>query len=130
MELVSIGESARYKELKEDKYYLPVDWDEEEKNSLDEHCKQCFKKYHECLSRLTPKIGRKRAKESARFYLPYATQLCFDVMFNFRSFVHFQGLRNKNDAQLEIQQISQKMLNLVKNIEGNPFKYTIEAFGL
>jgi thymidylate synthase ThyX len=32
-------------------------------------------------------------------------------------------------AQLEIQDIAKQMLELVKNIEGNPFKHTIEAFG-
>jgi thymidylate synthase ThyX len=38
-------------------------------------------------------------------------------------------LRNKPDAQKEIRDIAATMLDLVKNIEGNPFKYTIEAFG-
>jgi thymidylate synthase ThyX len=36
-------------------------------------------------------------------------------------------LRNKPDAQKEIRDISSMMLDLVKNIEGNPFKHTIEA---
>jgi len=126
---VSINcESARYKELKDDKYYLPVDWPDEEKILLEQHCLQSFKSYHECLERLTPLLGRKRAKESARFYLPYATQLVFDVMFNFRSFVHFQRLRNDEHAQLEIRQIAQFMLGLVKDT--HQFDQTIKAFGL
>ena len=70
------------------------------------------------------------AKESARFFRGYNTQITADVSFNWRSFYHFQSLRNKPNAQLEIQEIAQKMLELVKNIENNPFKYTIEAFGL
>lgn len=126
---VSINcESARYKELKENKFYIPVDWDVEEQNRLQKHCEECFEKYHSTLSRLSPILGRKRAKESARFYLPYATQLVFDVMFNFRSFMHFQKLRNVSDAQLEIQQIAKKMLELVKNT--NQFNYSITAFKL
>ena len=32
-------------------------------------------------------------------------------------------------AQKEIRDIAASMLELVKNIEGNPFKHTIEAFG-
>ena len=88
---VSINcESARYKELKEDKYYIPEDWSQEEQKLLQEHCEQSLTRYHESLARLTPVLGRKRAKESARFYLPYATQITYDVMFNMRSFVHFQ----------------------------------------
>lgn len=51
-------------------------------------------------------------------------------MFNWRSFYHFLELRNKPDAQKEIFDIADDMLNLVKNLEGNPFRYTIEAFGL
>jgi thymidylate synthase (FAD) len=126
---VSINcESARYKELKEDKYYLPHDWSVEEQKLLQEHCEQSLEKYHETLTRLTPILGRKRAKESARFYLPYATQLTYDVMFNMRSFVHFQRLRNSEHAQVEIREISAEMLRLVK--EKQEFQHTLTAFGL
>lgn len=126
---VSINcESARYKELKDDKYYIPVDWPNEEQLLLQNHCIQSLEKYHAALTRLTPKLGRKRAKESARFYLPYATQLTFDVMFNMRSFVHFQRLRNDEAAQIEIREIAQEMLKLVK--ECGEFEHTLTAFGL
>ncbi|MEK6878275.1 MAG: FAD-dependent thymidylate synthase [Nanoarchaeota archaeon] len=129
---VSINtESARYKELKDDKYYVPIDWGINEQKYLNQHCLESFQKYHNCLNRLIEQgMDKKRAKESARFYLAYATQLTFDIMFNWRSFYHFLNLRNKPDAQLEIREISQKMLNLVKNIEEEPFKHTIKAFNL
>ncbi len=123
------GESARYKELKEDKYLVPNDWPSEEQILLVDHMEDSLKKYHECLNRLVAKgIPRKRAKESARFYLPYSNQITLDVSFNFRSFYHFLNLRNKPDAQLEIREIAQKMLDLV--IESNQFPVTLEAFGL
>jgi thymidylate synthase ThyX len=51
-------------------------------------------------------------------------------MFNWRSFAHFQKLRNSKDSQKEVREIAEQMLELVKNIEGNPFKYTIIAFNL
>jgi thymidylate synthase ThyX len=51
-------------------------------------------------------------------------------MFNWRSFAHFQGLRNSEHAQVEVRELAQEMLELVKNIEGNPFKETINAFKL
>jgi thymidylate synthase ThyX len=75
-------------------------------------------------------LGRKRAKESARFFKTMNSQITMDVMFNWRSFYHFQSLRNKPDAQKEIQQIADEMLRLVSNIDGKPFEYTIKAFGL
>jgi thymidylate synthase (FAD) len=126
---VSINcESARYKELKEDKYYIPHDWSAEEQKLLENHFISSLDRYHSALMRLTPVLGRKRAKESARFYLPYATQLTFDVMFNMRSFVHFQRLRNDEAAQVEIREIAQEMLRLVK--ECGEYEHTLTAFGL
>jgi flavin-dependent thymidylate synthase len=124
------GESARYKEIKEDKYLIPEDWSINSwANILKEYTEQGNKYYHQCLEELTPILGRKRAKESARYFKGYNSQIQADVMFNWRSFYHFLELRNKEDAQKEIQEIAAKMLELVRNIEGNPFKYTLEAFG-
>lgn len=126
------GESARYKEIKEDKYVIPNDWPEIWKEQLKHYTENGLRLYHECVKSLTDDYGidRKRAKESARFFRSYNTQITADVSFNWRSFYHFQSLRNKPNAQLEIREIAQFMLDLVKNIEGNPFKYTIEAFEL
>jgi thymidylate synthase ThyX len=53
-----------------------------------------------------------------------------DIMFNWRSFYHFQKLRNSPDAQKEVRELAEEMLNQVKNIEGNPFEKTIKAFKL
>ena len=58
------------------------------------------------------------------------SQITMDVMFNWRSFYHFLSLRNKQDAQKEIREIAEQMLHQVKNIQNNPFKYTIKAFSL
>lgn len=143
------GESARYKELKEDKFYIPEDWKGIKTsskfqtpylefnvygNTWDEILKEYVAigntLYHESLKDLEPILGRKRAKESARFFKTYNSQIQADVMFNFRSFYHFLNLRNKPDAQKEIRDIASQMLNLVKNIENNPFKHTLDAFGL
>ncbi len=124
------GESARYKELKEDKSYIPEDWDNRWAIALQNFTDRANHLYHECLEDLTPILGRKRAKESARFFKTFNSQIDMDVMFNFRSFVHFQRLRNSEHAQVEVRELAQQMLELVKNIEGNPFKHTLEAFGL
>lgn len=141
------AESARYKELKEDKFYLPEDWtgvvkskscDTEldqfdTKNStwlelLERYTNMGNELYHKCLADLTPILGRKRAKESARFFKTYNSQIQADVMFNMRSFANFQKLRNSEHAQLEIREIAIKMLECVKNIEGNPFEHTLNVW--
>lgn len=122
------GESARYKKLQEEKLYVPSDWPEDEQVKLVEHYQESFKKYHETLERLVAQgFNRKRAKESARFYLPYNHQLTADVMFNFRSFMHFQGLRNEEGAQLEVQDLAKMMLKLTS--ETGQFNLSLDAFG-
>jgi flavin-dependent thymidylate synthase len=124
------GESARYKELKEDKMYIPFDWSNSWVNKLRDYAEEGNRLYHESLEYFTPILGRKRAKESARFFKTFNSQITMDVMFNWRSFYHFQQLRNSDHAQKEVQRLAQEMLDLVKNIEGNPFEKTIKAFGL
>lgn len=137
---VSINaESARYKELKEPSGYIPEDWDVEcslesdhkdfkWSKMLEIHYRESSELYHKAVEELTPVLGRKRAKESARFFLPKNNQLTLDVMFNWRSFSHFLGLRYKDDAQLEVRELAGQALDLVRNIEGNPFGKTIKSF--
>jgi flavin-dependent thymidylate synthase len=128
---VSINaESARYKELKDDKYYLPKDWPLDEQARYIAFMEDALMRYHDTLERLVAGgMSRKRAKESARFYLPYGNQITMDLMFNWRSFNHFLDLRMKPDAQREICWLAEEMLQLVYDIPGNPFHHTIEAFG-
>lgn len=141
------GESARYKELKEDKSYLPEDFKgvvpssdivKSSSNYAGQDWYQILTNftnisnflYHECLKDMTETIGRKRSKESARFFKTFNSQITMDVSFNWRSFYHFQKLRNDEHAQKEVREVAQRMLELVSNIEGNPFEHTIKAFGL
>ena len=156
------AESARYKELKEDKYFIPEDWqgikpskplsqyltdtslydlvnyygkdhsfkDDDWCDILERYVDQGNKLYHQCVEDLTPALGRKRAKESARFFKTYNSQIQADITFNMRSFANFQKLRNSEHAQVEIRDIAAMMLELVQGIEGNPFKFTLEAFKL
>ena len=124
------GESARYKELKDDKYVVPSDWPTAEKVKYIAFMEDAIMRYHDTLQRLIDSgMDRKRAKESARFYLPYGNQVTMDVMFNWRSFGHFLGLRMKPDAQREVCWLAEEMLRQVREIPGNPFKHTINAFG-
>ena len=122
------AESARYKELKEDKMYIPQDWPITLGMKLLQHTKLSDTLYHETLEELTPVLGRKRAKESARFFKTYNSQIQADVQFNMRSFANFLKLRLSEHAQVEIREIADQMLNLVKNIEGNPFEHTLKAW--
>ena len=143
------AESARYKELKEDKYYLPEDWKQfvalsgKPVDVFDKtvciagmHWSDVLKKYtelgnelyHRAIDDLESPLGRKRAKESARFFKTYNSQIQADVSFNMRSFANFLKLRNSEHAQKEIREIAAQMLELVKNIDGNPFEHTLQSW--
>ena len=130
------GESARYKELREDKYYLPDDWaninssrDKDWIDLLKEHTAKGNELYHECLKDLTPVLGRKRAKETARFFKTMNSQITLSVMMNMNCFYNFYSLRyDSKVAQTEIADTAEMMLKEIKNIPTNPFKYTLEAF--
>lgn len=134
------GESARYKELKEDKYYLPEDWniphdlthlDSYEHGDtwntlLEEFTIQSNKLYHQCLESLTPILGRKRAKETARYFKTYNSTITTDVIMNMSCFDNFYQLRHSDKAQKEISDIAEEMFELIESIEGNPFQTTLK----
>jgi thymidylate synthase (FAD) len=140
------GESARYRELK-DKYYIPEDWGntvatnlEGEylekhngktwRNILITHTEISDQLYHASLADLEKTLGRKRAKESARYFKTMNSQITLSVMMNMSCFYNFYSLRADSAAQLEIQNIAKEMLTLVRELPGGPFKFTLEAFGL
>lgn len=143
------GESARYKELKEDKIYLPEDWKgcllSQESlaqsngiyglnatwlTALEDYSILGNKLYHRCLEDLTPILGRKRAKESARYFKTMNSQITLSVMMNMSCFYNFYSLRADDAAQIEIQDIANQMLECIKTIPNNPFKHTLNAFNL
>lgn len=142
------AESARYKELKEDKYYIPEDlyevWLTDDlyifdddipftKGSqswghvLEEFSVQTNILYHLAIKDLENQLGKKRAKESARYFKMYNSQIQSDVSFNMRSFANFLNLRMSLHAQIEIQEIASKMLDLVR--QTGKFEHTLKAWG-
>ena len=68
------------------------------------------------------------AKEQARIVLP----LCLNTQFiwtgSLAAFLPMWGLRIKPDAQYETRNLAQQMLELVENLEGQPFKHTLAAW--
>jgi flavin-dependent thymidylate synthase len=142
------AESARYKELKEDKYYIPEDlyevWltenlyifddempfykgDQSWGHVLEEFAVETNRLYHLALKDIEQKLGRKRAKEIARYFKMYNSQIQSDLMFNMRSFANFLKLRKSEHAQLEINEIASQMLELVR--QTGKFEHTLNAWG-
>lgn len=142
------SESHRYKELKEDKFYIPEDWNDIKVNTLNDIDNNYFKYYetwkqilegyteignrlyHDCLKDLTPVLGKARAKETARYFKTYNSQLNTTNKLSFDGVLQFYHKRNNPHAQKEIAFVASEMVRLIKEIPGNPFKYSIQAFGL
>jgi thymidylate synthase (FAD) len=70
------------------------------------------------------------AKEQCRVVLPLCLETQFIWTGSFAAFAHLWRLRLKPDTQQETREIAFAMLNLVKMLPGEPFKFTLEAFGL
>ena len=126
---VSINtESARYKEMRDDLYYIPEDWPSEWEDQTIESMESLHSHYHALLNVMDEKgFTRGRAKEISRYLLPYAHQLRWVMTFNFRSFIHFQKLRNSEHAQLEIREIAKEMLRL--SFCDGRFNHSLAAYG-
>jgi hypothetical protein len=132
------AESARYKELKEDKFYLPKDWlDYGDKgvfwhDTLKAQSEKLNKMYHNCYKDLVESgMPKARAKESARFFKMYNSQLNSNKFLSFDGFVQIYKKRNLNSpSQREIALVMEEMLNEIKSIPNNPFEHSLKAFGL
>lgn len=132
------GESARYKELKEDRLYVPPEWSAEMAQEYIELAEKNFAFYHRAVeflpgylrstANLDDKSAKKRAKESARFILPMAQCITQDVMFNFSSIMHFLNLRVDPTAQREVRIVGAKMMKIVAELPGAPFEHSLSAF--
>lgn len=69
------------------------------------------------------------AKEQCRIILPLCLETQFVWTGSLAAFLHLWKLRLKPDAQEETRQVAKMMLNEIKNLPDEPFKYTLEAFG-
>lgn len=70
------------------------------------------------------------AKEQCRMILPLCLETTFIWTGSFQAFIHLCNLRLKSDAQQETREVVLEMLKLVKEIPGEPFKYSLKAFNL
>lgn len=69
------------------------------------------------------------SKEQARSILPLSLNTTFIWTGSLLAFIHLCNLRLKPDAQLETRNIVYDMLELVKKLENNPFKESLQAYG-
>lgn len=119
---VSISsQSFRWKEQKTDAAYVPDDWNDEWKENLVKFQDTAFQLYHAAIESLVDGgMERKRAKETARFFLPYSTMLEYIVTFNLHSFAKFCILRHDPHAQKEIRDLCHQMIGQVEDTRRFP----------
>ena len=70
------------------------------------------------------------SKEQARTILPLNLNTTFIWTGSLLALFHLFNLRLKSDTQQETREVAMQMLEQIKSIEGNPFKYSLKAFGL
>ena len=85
-----------------------------------EYCKNAYQKLIE--------LGV--SKEQARTILPLNLNTTFIWTGSLLALFHLFNLRLKSDTQQETREVAMQMLEQVKSIEGNPFKNSLQAFGL
>ncbi len=132
------AESARYKELKEDKFYLPADWLEYGDEGaywyrlLKLHTERGNSFYHKALADLTAAgMPRDRAKETARYFQAYNTQINVMRSLSFDGLVQVWQKRGAHTkAQREVAAVVEAMVEQVRRIPGQPFKHSLEAWGM
>ena len=132
------AESARYKELKEDKFYLPADWLEYGDEGaywyrlLKLHTERGNSFYHKALADLTAAgMPRDRAKETARYFKAYNTQINVMRSLSFDGLVQVWQKRGAHTkAQREVAAVVEAMVEQVRRIPGEPFKHSLEAWGM
>lgn len=128
-------ESARYKEL-QDKYYLPADWlnygisGKAFYEALEEHTQRGNELYHGAILALTEAgMPRDRAKETARYFKGYNTQLNAVRSLSFDGLMQLWKKRGDHSpSQREIAGVVEAMVQAVRDIPGNPFKHSLKAF--
>ena len=69
------------------------------------------------------------SKEQARTVLPLSLNTTFIWTGSLLAFLHLFDLRTKPDTQEETREIAKQMVELVKNIDNQPFKHTLHVWG-
>jgi thymidylate synthase (FAD) len=93
-------------------------------NEIQDTIVETCKKYYEELIELGV------SKEQARSILPLNLNTTFIWTGSLLSFLHLLNLRTKGDTQVETREVAEQIKSEIKNIPGNPFRYTLSAFNL
>jgi thymidylate synthase (FAD) len=131
--------SGRYVDFS-DSYTTITEWRKQSKSSKQgseglvenqEYCQLLEKQVVEhCKGVYNSLIDAGVSKEQARSVLPLNLNTTFIWTGSLLSFIHLFNLRLKPDAQAETREVVHEMLTCIKNIEGNPFQYSLKAFDL
>ena len=95
--------------------------------------KQCAEIENEvinvCAKAYAELIDMGVSKEQARTILPLNLNTTFIWTGSLFAFIRLCELRIKEDAQKETMTLVEEMLEIVRGLEGNPFKFTLASFG-
>lgn len=123
------SESARYKRLPT-QFYVPNDLPPGLQERIAKHAEDSHQLYLEAYQELI-NLGytRQRAKESARYFLPYSQVLNYVVTFSLQALAHFWELRSSESAQREISILAHQLVEEVRQIPNGEIFYQLIVKG-
>ncbi len=139
MENTSVNSiSGRYVDFS-DSYTKITEWRKQSKSSKQgsegvvENQQRCIEIENEIIElakvRYEELIALGVSKEQARSILPLNLNTTFVWTGSLLAFFHLFELRLKPDAQKETRDVVQLMFDQIKNLDGNPFAWSLDAFG-
>lgn len=122
------SESARYKRLK-DEYYVPTDLPESVQQRMIDHVEKSHQLYTEIYQDLINSgHSKQRAKEAARYVLPYSKCLRIVATLSLQALGHLYKLRASEYAQKEISMLAFQMVEAIKDVpNGELFQELIRS---
>lgn len=76
------------------------------------------------------KLGGDRSRELAELFKTGFHQTSINIYISFLEFTELMNIAGNPLIRFEVREILNEMLDIIKNIDKNPFKYSIEAFKL
>jgi thymidylate synthase (FAD) len=133
--------SGRYVDFSDSYYHIPIgEWRKQSKSSKQgsegfadnqDRCSRIeYQVIQNCKGAYEKLLDLGVSKEQARSVLPLSLETEFIWTGSLLAFFHLCNLRLKDDTQKETRDVVLSMLDLVKNIDWNPFEHTINAFKL
>ena len=125
-----IGSININNQIENESFYIPSDLSYSMGLKL-KHINEMSKNlYNEVIEKISGDLGERRAKEISNLFKMMNSKVNIDIILNFKEFYKFSKVIKDENVQKEVKEIAIQMIKLVKNINGNPFKLSMEKLNI